>query len=67
MSFKVSVNTSEKTEEVLPVLVDPQTKVELKSTPKCSSPECYKHHHEGDLHKMYNTKSDYLMDMLFKE
>lgn len=67
MSFKVTVNTSEKTEEVLPVVAESPTKVEVKSTPKCKNPDCYKHHDEGDLHKMYNIKSDYLMDMLFKE
>lgn len=66
MGFVINKSTDE-TQETLVVKQEPLVKVELESTPKCSKPDCYKHHHEGDLHKMYNTKSDYLMDILFKE
>jgi len=74
MAFIVKNSLSIDTENV-PVKQQPLIKVEkveqkapevtVESPKECV--DCYKHVHDGDLHKMYNTKSDYLMDMLFKD
>jgi len=69
MAFVVKTTPTKDNPETLVVKQEPLTKVEVveDKPKKCSNPDCYKHQYEGDLHKLYNSKSDYLMDIMFKD
>lgn len=56
------VKVEEKQPKPAPVI---EKKVEVKTIEEPK--EQYKHVHHGDLHKLFNTKSDYLKDMAVLE